>query len=121
MNSKRRVRVLLTDWFFRALYLWPIRFTLVLPANRDLVMATNRAVIPFYQLLALEPWETPYAKYPIPDAIELRDRVFDKIKTEDKEMSSILNEIQWNVEDETSMQMISPGEKPLETVSAYIR
>lgn len=77
----------------------------------------NRSCIPFYQLLAWEPWETPDAKYPIPNALELRNLVFNKMKTDDNEMQNKLKGMEWNVEDET---MISPEGEPLETVSVFV-
>ncbi|KJA23770.1 hypothetical protein HYPSUDRAFT_39609 [Hypholoma sublateritium FD-334 SS-4] len=91
----------------------------VLPANRDRVMTVNRTFIPFYQLLAWEPWETrtPYAaKYPIPEAVELRNLVKNKMITGDNEIRNKLNGIKWNVEDETTMEIINPEkDSPLET------
>ena len=92
----------------------------VLPANRLCVLIVNQNHMPFFYLLAWEPWDTANPgreKHPSPGA-DLCNLVHDKMKQQDDILRDKLQKLNWTVEDETMLNILC-GKEPLETVRIF--
>ena len=88
----------------------------VLPNNRRDLLTIIEQCQPIFVLLALE----PRGQQLPPTTIELRGLVQNKVHAQDAALRTKLEQLQWNIDNESVLALLYEEKPPLETVRAFL-